>query len=216
MSLITSRTAGSTTSSYFLQNVGSDAAPTVPTSSAGVVLIDSVAGTASVRSDGTTLTLGGTSASAPVTITAAITSVSNTLACLGQLGVAGPSAFQSSISLEGQQVQNNLRYQQPFGPIPDGANDQPLGSAQPVMLAGSYAITAQITSAGGGQIQPSAIGVWNGTQWTAGANGAGLSFPGGGVAVAFRPAPDGASLVMSNASGAPVSGFIYYVALGEN
>lgn len=130
------------------------------------------------------------------------------------LTVTGPADFDQSISLSNQQVQDNLRYTQPFGPIADATNDQPLGTAQPALIAGSYAIAVQIV--GNPQIQPSCIGYWNGAQWSAGANGAGHAYPGGGVAVGIRPAPGGASLLMSNGSGAPVSGFVYYISLGEN
>lgn len=141
----------------------------------------------------------------------------NPLTVNSDLTVNGSSNFVSSISLGNQQVQNNLRYTQAFGPVADGTNDQPLGTAQPALIAGSYAISVQITSPSTGvQFQPSCIGYWNGTIWSAGANGAGITYPGGNVAVGIRPAVGGASLVMSNGSGSPVSGFIYYTSLGEN
>jgi hypothetical protein len=143
-----------------------------------------------------------------------LTTVNSALFATSTLAVAGSSVFSNSISLNNQQIQNNLRYVQPFGPVADGTNDVSLGSAQPSpMVGGSYAIVVEIT--GNPQIGPSAIGRWNGTTW-AGANGAAFTYPGGNVSVGIRPAAGGASLVMSNGSGAAVSGNVYYISLGAN
>lgn len=142
------------------------------------------------------------------------TTVNTNLLCQQGLAVAGASVFTNSIGLNNQQIQDNLRYVQPFGPVADGTNDVSLGSPQPSpMVGGSYAIVVEIT--GNPQIGPSAIGRWDGATW-AGANGAAFTYPGGNVAVGIRPAVGGASLVMSNGSGAPVSGNVYYISLGEN
>jgi hypothetical protein len=143
-----------------------------------------------------------------------LTTINTNLVCAAGLGVNGASVFTQSISLENQQVQNNLRYTQSFGPIADSTNDQPLGTAQPTLLSGSYAIFVQVT--GNPQIQPGGIGYWNGTTWSGGANFAAHAYPGGGVTVGLRPAVGGASLVISNGSGAAISGFVYYTSLGEN
>lgn len=142
------------------------------------------------------------------------TTVNTNLYCAQGLAVAGASVFTNSIGLNNQQIQDNLRYSQPFGPIPDGSNDAALGTPQPSpMVGGSYAIV--VVMPGSPQIQPSAIGRWDGATWT-GANGTAHSWPGANPVVGIRPAVGGASLVLSNASGGAVSGTVYYISLGEN
>ena len=222
MSLIPSATNGSTTQPSFILNAGTVAGPVVNADDLAILgdslgrgYIRAANGAASAQPG--TLHLGANAdvydnivlSSGP-----AATTVNTNLICGQGLAVAGVSVFTNSIGLNNQQIQDNLRYTQAFGPVADGTNDVALGSAQPALLSGSYAIMVQVI--GNPQIQPSCIGYWNGTQWSAGANGAAFTYPGGNVAVGIRPAAGGASLVMSNGSGAPVSGFVYYVSLGEN
>lgn len=223
MSLIPSANNGSTTQPSFILNAGTVAGPVVNADDLAILgdslgrgYIRAANGAASAQPG--TLHLGANAdvydnivlSSGP-----AATTVNTNLICGQGLAVAGASVFTNSIALNNQQIQDNLRYTQPFGPVADGTNDVPLGTPQPSPMAGgSYAIMVQVT--GNPQIQPSCIGYWNGAQWSAGANGAAFTYPGGNVSVGIRPAVGGASLVMSNGSGAPISGFVYYVALGEN
>lgn len=222
MSLLPSTNNGSTSEPSFILNAGSVADPVVNASSLEILgdslnraYLRAAAGT-SETPDGS-LHLGANPDvfdSIVLTSGPALTTVNTALVAASTLEVQGIAVFDQSISLSGQQVQDNLRYTQAFGPVADGTNDVALGTAQPALLAGSYAIAVQIV--GNPQIQPSCIGIWNGTQWSAGANGAAMTYPGGNVSVGIRPAVGGATLVMSNGSGAPISGFVYYVALGEN
>lgn len=221
MSLLTSVNGGNETSPYYVENVGTDVDPIVPGGSlklAGYAPL----GAAYIRSASTTgsLHLGATPAVFDNIVCSAgpaLTTVNTNLTCAAGLTVAGASVFSNSIDLNNQQIQNNLRFTQAFN-VADGTNDVSPGTAQPSpMPFGSYAILVQITSPSTGvQVQPSCIGFWNGTIWSAGANGVGTTFPGGNVAVGIRPSADGTRLVMSNGSGSAITGFIYYTSLGEN
>lgn len=222
MSLLPNCNNGSTDQPAFVLNSGTNAGPTIP--GVSLQLSGDSTGAAYIRA------LNRAAAAQPGTLHLganpdvfdnivlssgpAATTVNTNLICTQGLAVAGASVFTNSIGLNNQQIQDNLRYTQAFGPVADGTNDVALGSAQPALISGSYAITVQVI--GNPQIQPSCIGYWNGTQWSAGANGAAFTYPGGNVAVGIRPAVGGASLVMSNGSGAAISGYVYYVALGEN
>ena len=206
MSLITSRTAGSATSSYFLQNVGSDAAPTVPTSSAGVVLIDSVAGAASIRSDGASLSLGGTPSTAPLSITAANVS-SSVLVNAASLNVIGATQLLGSVDMS--QTAPVLRtYTQPGVAVADGGAGTAL--PQPASLpTGLYAVSIACNATPAANLGFNAY--WNGTQWTSG--GSANSNPIGG-ATNFRVNPVAATLTYFQNSGAPLTiNFIYYTQL---
>lgn len=223
MSLLPSCNKGSATLDYAIANQGTAVAPV----SAGV-------GSLSISPDGLgaayvhTAAAGNTGSlhlgANPATFdnivlssAPSLTTINTNTVVNAGLTVAGNSLFTSSIDINNQQIQNNLRYTQAFGPIADATNDQPLGTAQPALIAGSYAISVQITSPSTGvQIQPGGIGYWNGATWSAGANFAAHSYPGGGVAVGVRPAVGGATLVISNGSGSAISGYIYYASLGEN
>jgi len=217
----------SATQSYFIKDLSTDGlTPKIGTNAAGTVLIQNnpVGSVVTIRPDlaaAGNMRLGASATSFQnVVLSDALTTVNTTLAMgvgaainAQSLNVAGNSLFTSSIDINNQQIQNNLRYTQAFT-VADGTNDVSPGTAQPALIAGSYAIFVQVT--GNPQIQPSCVGYWNGAIWSAGANGAAFTYPGGNVAVGIRPAAGGASLVMSNGSGASISGFIYYCSLGEN
>lgn len=222
MSLLPSCNKGSATLDYAIANQGTAAEPV----SGGVGELNiapngvsaSYVRTATATNVGS-LHLGAnpyTFDSIVLTSAPSLTTINTNTVVNAGLTVNGASRFVTSIDINNQQIQNNLRYTQAFGPIPDGTNNGAIGTPQPPLIAGSYAIYVQVT--GAPQIQPSAIGYWNGAQWSAGGSGTAVSYPGGGAVLNFRPDPAtlGAALCISNASGGPVSGFVYYASLGEN
>jgi hypothetical protein len=239
MSLLPLVNHGSANQTYYIENLGgtgdqpANAVPCIRAgdafgairiadASAGMVIVGGgIGGTpliSAIRGGGaagTTLQLGASLASPTnIVLTDAATGVNTNLT----MGV-GTSISAVNLSISGNldmnqtQVVDNLRYQQAFN-VADGTNDVALGTAQPALAQGSYAIFVSVT--GDPQIQPSAIGFWNGAIWSGGANGAAFTYPGGNVAVGIRPAAGGATLVMSNGSGAAITGFVYYVSLGAN
>jgi hypothetical protein len=238
MALLTSVNNGSELQSYAIENiggngVGSAAVPCIKAgaafgavriadASAGMVLVGGgiggtplVSGIRGGGAAGTTLQLGSSTASATnIVLTDGATGVNTNLTMgVGTTINAVNLSVSGGIDMNQTQVVDNLRYTQAFS-VADGTNDAALGTAQPALAQGSYAIFVQVT--GDPQIQPSCIGFWNGAIWSGGANGAAFTYPGGNVAVGIRPAAGGATLVMSNGSGAAIAGFVYYVSLGTN
>lgn len=208
MSLIPSTTAGSTTSSYFIKNAGTDSAPVISTDDAGTVRVDaSTAGAAFIQGTGSSLTLGANGTA--FNMLALGSSPSATVQANVPLVCANTALFLGAVDMS--QTAPLLRtFTQPGVVASDGINTalpQPAG-----LPVGLYAVSVQSNATPVAAL--STIAYWNGTGWTIGGSVCSVAITGGPVGT-FRINP-GATLTYKQDSGAPVSlNFIYYTQLGS-
>lgn len=220
MSLLASVNSGAPTQPYFIANSGTSSVPEIATPT-GTIQIQPNSGSGNVFIQaGTSNDSGSVHIGANPVFFDGLVVESNPvdrvrvrvpLLTESSLTVQSTSDFQGSINLNNQQILGNLRYTQIVLSVPNGTNDAPLN--QPAGLpGGSYLIN--FTNSANFQFNCSAVGFWNGSQWTSGGTGTTCQ-PGSGIAVFIRPNVAGTGLAISNASGSAIAGFIYYTSIGQ-
>lgn len=217
MSLLASVNSGAPTQPYFIANSGTSSVPEIATPTGTIQIQPNSLGAAYIQagtSDNTgTVHIGANPVLFDALVVQSIPSnrirANVPILAGSSLGVVGASFFQQSISLENQQIQNNLRYSIA---VPSIADASTAILAQPALLSGSYAIMLQNTA--NFSLNISCVGIWNGTTWVAGASG--TTSGSGGVKAFIVPSNIGDTLTLTNASGSAIEGFLYFTSLGEN
>ena len=138
-----------------------------------------------------------------------------TLSVAGALSATGGITTDDSININGSLMPfaNISYYVQAFNAIPDGSNNVSLGTASPSLGGGLYFVLLQVT--GVPKQGLSFCGYWDGAKWSAGASATATNYPGGGQVVGLNAdTTTGATLLISNATGGDISGYVYYVPFG--